>query len=93
MKKPKLHGCLVFGVLLACLAPSAHAQTRAPTAFPSPFDARGTPEDEKACRGDATKLCRHLLSQNDDFLVLQCFQANRSKLSKSCEAVLRKYGQ
>jgi len=59
--------------------------------FPSPFDTRGTPEDEKACRGDAVKLCRDVLG--NDMAVLACFQRQRQKLSRACNAVLVKYGQ
>jgi hypothetical protein len=80
--------------LLVVVPGSAHAQQQ-PAPFPAPFpfvDARGTAEDQKACRGDATKLCRDSLS-GGDMAVLQCFKANRPRLSASCDAVLRKYGQ
>ena len=52
---------------------------------------QGTPDDQKACSKDATRFCRQVLG--DDFAVLACFQQNRAKLSRSCQAVLQKYGQ
>ena len=52
---------------------------------------RGTTSDERACSSDARKFCSRALG--DDMAVLRCFQANRRKLSRSCRAVLRKYGQ
>jgi hypothetical protein len=59
-----------------------------------PFlDMRGTPEDQRACSPDAVRLCRHLLDRNDSMVVLQCFLANRTKLSAPCRAVLVKYNQ
>lgn len=71
------------------LASAALAQT-AP--FPSPLPStRGTDEDQKACRHDATTLCKPYLG--DDMAVLSCFQSQRPKLSVSCRKVLEKYGQ
>ena len=71
------------------LATPGHAQGLQP-----PFmDMRGTPEDQRACQPDAVKLCKHILSQNDSMAVLQCFLANRTKLSAPCRDVLVKYGQ
>ena len=54
-------------------------------------DTRGTPEDQRACNGDARKFCRKVLA--DDMAVLHCFQQNRRKLSRACQAVLKKYNQ
>jgi hypothetical protein len=61
--------------------------------FPLPpfLTPRGTPEDQRACRPDAQRLCKEMIG-NDD-AVLRCFQANRPKLSAACEAVLVKYGK
>jgi hypothetical protein len=59
--------------------------------IPTPFDTRGTPEDQAACRPDARKLCREHVG--NDMAVLACFQQNRTKLSEPCAAVLRKYGK
>ena len=74
------------------------ASTATPTlaqqqSFPLPpfLTPRGTPEDQRACRPDAQRLCKEVIG-NDD-AVLRCFQANRPKLSSACEAVLVKYGK
>jgi hypothetical protein len=77
-----------IALLLAFLLTSSYAHAQAP--FPSPFDTRGTPEDQRACNKDAVKLCRKFM--NDDMAVLRCFQSQREKLSKPCRAVLAKYG-
>src|SRR5690349_21604828 len=47
--------------------------------FPLPpfLTPRGTPEDQRACRPDAQRLCREVMG-NDD-AVLRCFQANYPK--------------
>jgi hypothetical protein len=81
----------LFVVVLA--ASSSAAQAQAPFPFPPFMDMRGTPEDQRACRPDAVRLCRHLLEQNDSMIVLQCFLANQVKLSPPCRAVLVKYNQ
>lgn len=78
-------------LLVFLLAPAiAKAQSPIPFPLPLPFDTRGTPEDQRACRNDAVKLCRPVLG--DDSAVLRCFQSQRSKLSRPCAAVLAKYG-
>jgi hypothetical protein len=74
---------LVFVAVSAFAAP-VHAQF---------MDMRGTPEDQRACRTDAVRLCKPLLARNDSMVVLQCFLANQKKLTKSCRGVLIKYGQ
>jgi hypothetical protein len=74
---------LVF-VAVSAFASPGHAQF---------MDMRGTPEDQRACRTDAVRLCRHVLDRNDSMIVLQCFLANQTKLSKPCRGVLIKYGQ
>jgi hypothetical protein len=81
----------LLAVVLA--ASSSAAQAQAPFPFPPFLDMRGTPDDQRACRPDAVRLCRHLLEQNDSMIVLQCFLANQSKLSPPCRAVLVKYNQ
>jgi hypothetical protein len=79
--------------LLVVLASPVLAQSGAPAPITPIMDMRGTPEDQRACRPDAVRFCRHLLSQNDSMQVLQCFLANRTKLSAPCRGVLQKYGQ
>jgi hypothetical protein len=53
---------------------------------------RGTPEDQKACSGDARRHCRAVLDQGD-MAVLACLQQQQRKLTRKCRAVLRKHGQ
>jgi hypothetical protein len=84
-------------LVLTALALAAYISpgyTQGPPPFFPPFmDMRGTPEDQRACRPDAIKLCRNVLDQNDSMVVLQCFLANRTKLTAPCRGVLQKYGQ
>lgn len=79
--------------LLALVLASTATPTLAQQSFPLPpfLTPRGTPEDQRACRPDAQRLCKEVIG-NDD-AVLRCFQANRPKLSAPCEAVLVKYGK
>jgi hypothetical protein len=46
----------------------------------------------RACSGDARRICKHVLGQGD-MIVLQCFQQNKSKLSGSCRKFLIEVGQ
>jgi hypothetical protein len=80
----------LFAILLASIATPSVAQQQS---FPLPpfLTPRGTPEDQRACRPDAARLCKELIG--DDDAVLRCFQANRPKLSPACAAVLVKYGR
>jgi hypothetical protein len=50
----------------------------------------GTPQEQQACRRDASRLCRQQLA--DDFAVQQCLQQNRAKLSKACQKVFASHG-
>jgi len=75
-------------IALAFLALTAPADAQPRGSSP---DGRGTSADERACARDARTLCRRQLG--NDMAVLRCFQANRRKLSRSCRAVLQKYGQ
>jgi hypothetical protein len=50
----------------------------------------GTPQEQKACSRDASRLCRKQLG--DDMAVQQCLQQNRSKLSASCRKVFQSHG-
>jgi hypothetical protein len=73
-----------FGLLAASLMLPTMAQAQmAPN--------RGTPEDQKACSGDARRHCRAVLEQGD-MAVLACLQQQRRKLTRACRAVLRKHG-
>ena len=50
----------------------------------------GTPQEQKACSGDAKRFCKQQLG--DDGAVQQCLMQNRSRLSKSCSAVFQSHG-
>ena len=52
----------------------------------------GTPQEQAACSRDAQRFCRTVISQGD-MAVLSCFQQNRAKISRACDAVLRSHGQ
>ena len=52
----------------------------------------GTPQEQAACSRDAQRFCRSVISQGD-LAVLACFQQNRAKISRGCDAVLRSHGQ
>ena len=61
----------------------APAQAQNPPIPLPPFlTPRGTPEDQRACRPDAVRLCKEVMD-NDD-AVLRCFQARRQQLSPAC---------
>ena len=77
-------------VTMAGLATPSQAQNP-PIPLPPFLTPRGTPEDQRACRPDATRLCKDYVGNDDQ--VLRCFQANRRALSAPCLAVLEKYGK
>jgi hypothetical protein len=74
-----------FGLMAAVLMLQTMAQAQT---VPN----RGTPEDQKACSGDARRHCRAVLDQGD-MAVLACLQQQQRKLTRKCRAVLRKHGQ
>jgi len=76
-------------VMASTVTPSLAQQQSFP--LPPFLTPRGTPEDQRACRPDAQRLCKEIIG--DDDAVLRCFQANRPKLSPACAAVLVKYGR
>ena len=82
----------LFLLALLMAAPAAPAQAQnAPLPLPPFLTPRGTPEDQRACRPDAVRLCKELIGNDDQ--VLRCFQVRRQLLSPACEAVLVKYGR
>jgi hypothetical protein len=82
----------LLAILVAsAAAPAPVSAQNAPIPLPPFLTPRGTPEDQRACRPDATSLCKDYLG-NDD-MVLRCFQANRQRLTPACNAVLVKYGR
>jgi hypothetical protein len=46
----------------------------------------------RACSGDARRLCKNVLGQGD-MVVLQCFQQKKAQLSGSCRKFLVEVGQ
>ena len=48
-----------------------------------------TPAEEKACRGDAHRFCKDVLS--DEFQVASCLQENRNRVSQGCRTVLQSH--
>jgi hypothetical protein len=84
---------MTLTALVVLLFSTAIAYPQAPRPqFRPGLDSRGTPADQRACRGDARRLCRSVLSYGD-FAVLSCLRENRSMLSAGCREVLIKYGQ
>jgi hypothetical protein len=82
----------LLAILMAsAAAPAPAAAQNAPIPLPPFLTPRGTPEDQRACRSDASKLCKDYLGNDDQ--VLRCFQANRQRLTPSCNAVLVMYGR
>jgi hypothetical protein len=50
----------------------------------------GTPQEQKACSRDASRLCRKQLG--NDMAVQQCLQQNRSRLGSACRKVFESHG-
>jgi Cysteine rich repeat len=46
-----------------------------------------TPAEEKACRDDAHRFCKDVLS--DEFQVASCLQEHRNRVSHACRTVLQ----
>jgi len=86
---------VLLAILMVSAATPSLAQlpgsTNPPIPLPPFLTPRGTPEDQRACRPDAVRLCKEIIDQDD--AVLRCFQANRRQLSPPCLAVLEKYGR
>lgn len=81
----------LLAILMAASVVPVRAQQNPPIPLPPFLTPRGTPEDQRACRPDAARLCKEVID-NDD-AVLRCFQARRQLLSPACNAVLVKYGR
>jgi hypothetical protein len=50
-----------------------------------------TPQEHQACSRDASRLCRHLLSEGDN-VVQQCLQQHRERLSRTCRKAFEEHG-
>ena len=49
---------------------------------------QGTPQEQAACRRDASRFCRQQMADS----VQQCLQQNRARLSHSCQKVFQSHG-
>lgn len=49
----------------------------------------GTPQEQKACRGDAGRFCRGM---NDPSEVRACLVSHRQQLTSGCRRVLQRHG-
>src|SRR5688572_18778129 len=76
-----LQTILITAVLLATMPADGFAQGN---------DARS--RGDRACRNDASRLCRKVLDQGDR-AVLACLQQNEKKLGRSWRNVLEENGQ
>lgn len=54
--------------------------------------AKGTPEERTACAPDVRKLCSSLKADAPSTAYADCLKANRSELSKACDAVFKTHG-
>jgi Cysteine rich repeat len=66
--------CLV--IVIAATSSAAWAQTH-------------TAAEERACRGDAHRLCKEVL--HDEFQVASCLQEHRDRVSRACRAVMESH--
>jgi hypothetical protein len=80
---------LALSFALLCVVSSNAMAQAGPPPMPSLFS--GTPEEQRACRPDATRFCSAQIP--DNLAVLGCLQRNRTKLRKECLAVLQRHGQ
>jgi hypothetical protein len=78
----------IFAILLVSSANALFAQT--PPPGPGGLF-EGTPQEQAACHPDVMKFCRE--SVPDTMRVLACLQAQRDRISKACQEVLRSHGQ
>ncbi len=78
---------IALTVAMLCVL-SGNAMAQAGPPMPSLFS--GTPEEQRACRPDATRLCSQYIP--DNLAVLGCLKNNRAKLRKACLQVLQSHG-
>ena len=53
---------------------------------------QGTPQEQAACRPDVRRFCHAVKPSSGSGSYLSCLQANRTKLTKACRAVLTNHG-
>jgi hypothetical protein len=74
-----LNKVLLLAVLASSVATNAFAQDNARAA------------QERACGKDVTRYCKPVLDAGD-MVILSCLQQNRTKISPSCQKVLKDNG-
>jgi hypothetical protein len=77
-------GLVGLGVTLVSMPAYAQQQQQ----YQDPMRAKG----DKACNGDAKKICSKFFGQGD-MAMLSCFQQNAPRLSRSCHSFLVEVGQ
>ena len=83
MLKPVLLAALVgFSFATQALAQQQQQQRQAPT---------GREVEERACGRDVSRFCKAVINESD-LTILNCLQQNRTKISQSCQVVLRQNG-
>jgi Cysteine rich repeat len=82
--------CSVLAVILLLTSTALAVETES-SPSKNLFQFQGTPEEQAACKPDATKFCRHAIP--DSFRVLACLQEHRNRLRKLCLQVLEAHGQ
>lgn len=74
------------------LASTLVVLTTAVVSAPSQAQDELREKGNRACSGDARRLCKNVLGQGD-MIVLQCFQEHKARLSGSCRKFLIEVGQ
>jgi hypothetical protein len=82
---------VVIALLLVSTATSVYAQNNTSVVLPGGAVLEGTPEEQAACSGDAHRYCKDAIP--DNFKVLDCLKAERTKISKACQLVLQNHRQ
>jgi hypothetical protein len=86
VRSPRLFaaiGLIGLGAVLGSMPAYAQQQQ-----YQDPMRAKG----DRACNGDAKKLCSKFFGQGD-MVILSCFQQNAPRLSNSCRNFLVEVGQ
>ena len=84
-------GRAVTIVILGLWSSVSFAQENVPGS--SAVAARGTSQEEAACRRDVRRFCRDIPDSAGSLSFLMCLKQNRAKISKACQNVLASHGQ
>jgi hypothetical protein len=86
VRSPRLFAAIgLIGLGAVLVSMPAYAQQQQ---YQDPMRAKG----DKACSGDARKICSKFFGQGD-MAMLSCFQQNATRLSQSCRSFLVEVGQ